>query len=237
MKKLKILSVTVLILLLSVNFLFSADPAKAKQYLDYGNKYLQAKQYDNAIKYYAYSIKMQPTSEAYYYTALAYYYKGDKDNALRNAQYALKLNPSNANAKKLVDSLAGAAGAGAATAGGAAAGQDQYLLAGHKYLKAKQYDMAIKYYQASINTNPTYQAYQYLGTAYYYKGDMANAKAAYENSLQLNPNNPQVRSILAKIDSSGGAAGGEARISQQMGVHPLLLALLFAGAIGVLFIF
>ncbi len=231
MKKLKVLLTTVLIVLLVVNFLFSADPAKAKQYLNYGNKYLQAKQYDNAIKYYAYSIKMQPTSEAYYYTALAYYYKGDKDQALRNAQYALKLNPSNSNAKKLVDSLAGAA----RTAG--AAGQDQYLLAGHKYLKAKQFDMAIKYYQASINTNPTYQAYQYLGTAYYYKGDMANAKAAYEQSLQLNPNNPQVRSILSRIDSSGGAAGGEARISQQMGLHPLLLALLFAGAIGVLFIF
>lgn len=232
MKKLKVLILTVLIAVLSINFLFSADPAKAKQYLDYGNKYLQAKQYDNAIKYYAYSIKMQPTSEAYYYTALAYYYKGDKDQALRNAQYALKLNPSNTNAKKLVDSLSGATAA--TSAGGA--GQDQYLLAGHKYLKAKQYDMAIKYYQASINTNPTYQAYQYLGTAYYYKGDMANAKTAYESSLQLNPNNPQVRSILAKIDSSGGA-GGEARISQQMGVHPLLLALLFAGAIGVLFIF
>ena len=98
--------------------------------------------------------------------------------------------------------------------------------------------MAIKYYQASINTNPTYQAYQFMGTAYYYKGDMANAKAAYEKSLELNPNNPQVRSILAKIDQSGGgAAGGEQRISQQMGVHPLLLAVLFAGAIAVLFIF
>jgi tetratricopeptide (TPR) repeat protein len=234
MKKLKFLVLLVVAVFMIFSLSFSADPAKAKQYLDYGNKLLSAKQYDNAIKYYAYSIKMQPTSEAYYYMALAYYYKGDKDQALRNAQYALKLNPANANAKKLVDSLAGAT---AGTTAGAAGG-DQYLLAGHKYLKAKQYDMAIKYYQASINTNPTYQAYQFMGTAYYYKGDMANAKAAYEKSLELNPNNPQVRSILAKIDQSGGgAAGGEQRISQQMGVHPLLLASLFAGAIAVLFIF
>lgn len=233
MKKFKFLVLLVVFVFMIFSLSFS-DAAKAKQYLDYGNKLLSQKQYDNAIKYYAYSIKMQPTSEAYYYMALAYYYKGDKDQALRNAQYSLKLNPANTNAKKLVDSLAGAtAGAPAGTA----AGGDQYLLAGHKYLKAKQYDMAIKYYQASINTNPTYQAYQFMGTAYYYKGDMANAKAAYEKSLELNPNNPQVRSILAKIDQSSGAAGGEQRISQQMGVHPLLLAVLFAGAIAVLFIF
>jgi tetratricopeptide (TPR) repeat protein len=217
------------VILFAVASVVAATPQQAQQYLLNGNKFLQAKQYDNAIQYYNASIKMNATTDAYYYMGLAYYYKGDKASAMRNFQYALKLNPSNANAKAMIAKLGGAA-AGAAAGGPA----QQYLVTGHKYLKARQYDMAIKYYQASANAQPTYQAYQFMGTAYYYKGDMSNAKMAYEKSLQLNPNNPGVRSVLAKI---GGGEGGETRISQQIGVHPLLLAGLFAGAIAVLFLF
>ena len=230
MKVSKILGFLALILFVSAGMVLAANPAQAKQYLDYGNKYLKAKQYDNAISYYNQSIKIQASTEAYYYLGVAQFYKGDKAGALRSFQYALKLNPSNAAAKAMVAKLGGGASAGAS--GGPA---QQYLMTGHKYLKAKQYDMAIKYYAASAKVSPTFQAYQYMGTAYYYKGDYANAKVAYEKSLQLNPNNPGVRSVLAKL-GSGGAAG-EQRISQQMGVHPLLLAVLFAGAIAVLFLF
>jgi tetratricopeptide (TPR) repeat protein len=209
--------------------MLSATPQQAKQYLDYGNQYLKAKQYDNAIAYYAQSVKQNASTEAYYYMGVAYYYKNDKASALRSFQYALKLNPSNTAAKAMVAKLGG--GGQSASASPAA----QYLLTGHKYLKARQFDMAIKYYQASANVEPSAQAYKYMGTAYYYKGDMDNAKAAYERSLQYNPNDPGVRSVLAKI--GGGNGGGEARISQQMGVHPLLLAGLFAAAIAVLFLF
>jgi tetratricopeptide (TPR) repeat protein len=209
-----------------------ASPEQAKQYLDYGNKYLKAKQYDNAIAYYNQSIKAGASTEAYYYLGVAFFYKGDKAGALRNFQYSLKLNPSNAAAKAMVAKLGGGAVSGGAATGGPAM---QYLTTGHKYLKAKQYDMAVKYYQASANAAPTYQAYQFMGTAYYYKGDYENAKKAYEKSLQINPNNPGVRSILAKLGNGGGA--NEQRISQQMGVHPLILAALFAGAIAVLFLF
>ena len=229
--KLNVTKVLVLmaVMLIAVASAVTATPQQAQQYLVNGNKFLQARQYDNAIQYYNASIKMNATTEAYYYMGIAYYYKGDRASALRNFQYALKLNPNNANAKAMIAKLGGAA-AGAAAGGPA----QQYLVTGHKYLKARQYDMAIRYYQASANAQPTYQAYQFMGTAYYYKGDMANAKMAYEKSLQLNPNNPGVRSVLAKL---GGGEGGEARISQQIGVHPLILAGLFAGAIAVLFLF
>jgi len=204
-----------------------ANPAQAKQYLLQGHKLLKAKQYDKAIQYYNYSIKLSPSADAYYYAGLANFMSGKKPEALSNAQQALKLNPAHAQAKAL---MAKAGGSGAASGG---KGQ-KYLVMGHKYLKMKQYDMAIKYYKASAKVQPTYQAYQFLGTAYYKKGDMDNARTAYEKSLSLNPNNPSVRNILAKM-GSGGAA--EPRISQQMGVHPLLLAGLFAGAIAVLFLF
>ena len=200
--------------------------SKAEQYLNYGHKYLKARQYSKAIKYYSYSLKLKKSAKTYYYIGLAYYYMRNSTQALRYFQYALKINPSFALAKKMVAKLKRSA----------ATGGDKYLLAGHRYLKAKNYDMAIKYYQASINMRPTYKAYQYLGTAYYYKGDLQNAKIAYEKSLELNPANPGVKSILAKINAQLGGAGGP-RISQQIGVHPLLLATLFAGAIAVLFIF
>ncbi|MCE5300684.1 MAG: tetratricopeptide repeat protein [Spirochaetia bacterium] len=228
----KFVAVLSVLLFVFASFSFAAaNPAQAKQYMDYGVKYIQAKQFDNAIKYLNQSIKLGATADAYYYLGVAYYYKGNKASALRNFQYAMKLNPSHTQAKAMVSKLGGTS-SGAGAAGGPA---QQYLITGHKYLKAKQYDMAIKYYQASANAQPTYQAYQFMGTAYYYKGDMANARTAYEKSLQLNPNNPGVRSVLDKI--GGGAAGGEQRISEQLGVHPLLLALLFAGLLAVAFLF
>ncbi len=227
----------VVIMLMAVLFAATAamaNPAQAKQYLLQGHKFLKAKQYDKALQYYNYSIKLSPSADAYYYAGLANYMSGKKPEALSNAQQALKLNPSHAQAKALM-AKAGGSGAAAAGGAGAAGGKGQkYLVMGHKYLKAKQYDMAIKYYNASAKVQPTYQAYQFLGTAYYKKGDTDKARAAYEKSLSLNPNNPQVKNILAKMGSGGET---EPRISQQMGVHPLLLAGLFAGAIAVLFLF
>jgi len=218
--------VVALALVFASGLLFAAT---AEQYLAQGNKFLKAKQYDKAIQYYSASAKMKRTDAAYYYMGLAYYMKGKKAEALSSFQNALKVNPANANAKKMVAKLQG----GTSGAGGSKA--NQYLTMGHKYLKAGQYDKAIQYYNASAKTQPTYQAYQFLGTAYYKKGDTANAKAAYEKSLQLNPNNTGVRNILAKL--GGGDGSSDPRLSQQMGVHPLLLAGLFAGAIAVLFLF
>jgi tetratricopeptide (TPR) repeat protein len=227
----KVIVLAIAMCLLAAGMVFAAA-ANAQTYMQYGVKALQAKQYDNAIKYLAYSAKMQPDTQTYYYLGYAYMGKGDKANALANFQQSLKLNPSNAAAKQMVAKLGGGASAGGAAAGGQA---QQYLVKGHQYLKARRYDAAIKFYAASAKLQPTYQAYQFMGTAYYYKGDKANAKTAYEKSLQLNPNNPGVRNMLSKL--GGGTGGGEQRLGEQLGVHPLLLAGLFAGAIAVLFLF
>jgi tetratricopeptide (TPR) repeat protein len=209
----------------------SADATQAAQYLAQGSKFLQAKQYDKAIQYYNYSAKLNPTDSAYYYAGIAYYMKGQKAESLSSFQNALKVNPANVNAKKMIAKLQG----GAAPAAGGNSKASQYLMMGHKYLKAGQYDNAIKYYNASAQTQPNYLAYQFMGTAYYHKGDMENAKISYQKSLQLNPNNPGVRNVLAKLNAGG--AGNQQTISQQMGVHPLLLAAIFAGCVLMAFLF
>jgi tetratricopeptide (TPR) repeat protein len=227
----KVFVLAVVIIALTAGILSAA--ANAQSYLNYGVQAYKAKQYDKSVQYLSYAAKLQPATNTYYYLGLAYMGKGDKANALSNFQMALKLNPSNSAAKQMVGRLSGGATAGGAAAGGQA---QQYLIKGHQYLKARRYDAAIQYYQASANAQPTYQAYQFMGTAYYYKGDKDNAKKAYEKCLELNPNNPGVRNMLAKL-GGGTSGGGEQRVSEQLGVHPLLLAGLFAGAIAVLFLF
>lgn len=226
------LNVSKIIVLALVSFFafytaVAANPAQAQQYLNQGVKMVKAKQFDKAIQYLNYSIKLKPSANAYAYLAYSYYGKGDKANAVRNAQMALKMDPNNQIAKKI---------AGSASAG--ASGKEmQYLQMGHKFMKAKNYDQAIKYYNGSIKVKPTAQAYQWLGTAYLNKGNKDMAKKAYQQSLQLNPNNPAVKNQLAKLGGSSSGAGSEPRLGEQLGVHPLLLAGLFAGAIAALFLF
>ena len=50
------------------------------------------------------------------------------------------------------------------------------------------------------------------------------------------PSSVGLRNLVSKLGSSGGSGGGEQRLGEQLGVHPLLLATLFAGVIAALFI-
>lgn len=221
------------VMLIVVSFVLSGvvmGASKASQYMQYGVKMLKAKKYNKAVQYLKYSLKMERSSNAYYYLGLAYYGLKNKSQALKNFQAALKVNPENSKAKSMVSRLSGGGSSGGSS------NARKYLVAGHKYLKAKRYDAAIKYYKRSAQIKPTYQAYQFMGTAYYYKGDKANAKRAYQKSLQINSDNPGVRRMLSKLGGEAQTAGGQ-KVSDQLGVHPLLMAGLFAGSLAVLFFF
>jgi hypothetical protein len=82
----------------------------------------------------------------------------------------------------------------------------QYLQAGNTFYSQKNYDQAIRYYQAAtqINAN-SWQAYQGLGGCYYAKGDNSNALANYQKSLDINPNNPQVSQFVTYLKSQSTA--------------------------------
>lgn len=78
----------------------------------------------------------------------------------------------------------------------------EYYQAGMRLYNRQDYTQAERYFQAAIAEDPgNWQAYQGLGLCQYAQGDRASAKQAFDQSLQIHPDNAQ----LAKFDESLGA--------------------------------
>src|SRR5262245_10550022 len=79
----------------------STDPAKKKiAYLDSGDKYITASKYNEAVIEYRNAIQIDPSfAKAHYKLALAYLNLNNRDNAYRELQQAVALNPSNSDAQ------------------------------------------------------------------------------------------------------------------------------------------
>ena len=68
------------------------------------------------------------------------------------------------------------------------------------FLTARQVDKAIALFQFNVSSHPTsFNAYDSLAQAYSSKGDVQLAIDTYEVSLQLNPDNHEVRKRLADL--------------------------------------
>lgn len=75
----------------------------------------------------------------------------------------------------------------------------EYYQAGMRFYNQHEYSEATRYFQAAVNQDPNnWQAYQGLGMCDYAQGDKAGAKQAFDRSLTIHPNNPQ----LAHFDES-----------------------------------
>lgn len=76
----------------------------------------------------------------------------------------------------------------------------QYYQTGNTFYSQKNYDQAIRYYEAAVQMNPKlWQAYQGLGNCYYAKGDKTEALKNYEKCLDLNPDNPQLNPFVQNL--------------------------------------
>jgi tetratricopeptide (TPR) repeat protein len=70
----------------------------------------------------------------------------------------------------------------------------QHLDQGITYLNEKNFDAAIKEFEASANINPDAKAYYYLGYAYYLKGRKKNgeywnkSRENFERAYEIDPN-------------------------------------------------
>ncbi len=77
---------------------------------------------------------------------------------------------------------------------------EDYYNAGMDLFKNRDYEKAIQYFRAAVDERPDYwQAYQFLGEAYYQDANRTEAVVAMEKSLQLHPNNPDLRKFVSKI--------------------------------------
>ncbi len=74
---------------------------------------------------------------------------------------------------------------------------DEYYAAGLAVLKDNDYERAIKYFhQAVVQKEDYWQAYHYMGVAYYQMGNRTEALVAMRESLKLHPNNEELRKFI-----------------------------------------
>lgn len=77
---------------------------------------------------------------------------------------------------------------------------EEYYAAGLKLFKDQDYEKSIKYFQAALEQKSDYwQAYQYLGEAYYMTANRTEAVAAMEKSLRLHSDNPELRRFVERV--------------------------------------
>jgi len=79
-------------------------------------------------------------------------------------------------------------------------GGTNYIQLGNQSMMAKDYNGAVQNYQNAVNANPSSAgAYQGLGTAYYYLGQKDQALNAFQQALQLDPNNARLSAFVNKL--------------------------------------
>ncbi|HJT23998.1 MAG TPA: tetratricopeptide repeat protein [bacterium] len=79
----------------------------------------------------------------------------------------------------------------------------EYYQAGMRLYNQHEYNEASRYFGAAVNQDPNnWQAYQGLGLCDYALGDKAGAKQAFDRSLTIHPDNPQLARFDESLDSA-----------------------------------
>ncbi len=87
----------------------AAPGGAAQRDFEYGNQYLARKNYADAVGWYRQSLQVDPNNaKVYQAMGNAYYYQGNKDQALASWDKAVALDPSNTSLKAYADSIRGA---------------------------------------------------------------------------------------------------------------------------------
>ena len=77
---------------------------------------------------------------------------------------------------------------------------EDYFNAGMELFKNGDYEKAVHYFHAAVEQRPDYwQAYMFLGEAYYQTANRTEAILAIDESLRLHPNNPDLKKFEARI--------------------------------------
>lgn len=109
---------------------------------------------------------------------------------------------------------------------------EDYYNAGMDLFKNRDYEKAVQYFRAAVDERPDYwQAYQFLGEAYYQDANRTEAVVAMERSLKLHPDNPELKKFVLKIRNDSPWASNRWS-SRFLPLLAILLSLLSAGWTG-----
>lgn len=108
---------------------------------------------------------------------------------------------------------------------------EDYFNAGLGLFKQGDNEKAIQYFQAALQERPDYwQAYQFMGEAYYQSSNRTEALLDMELSLKLNPHNPDLREFVNRIKRAGPWAPAEGwTFSDSLSLFAVLLSLFTLG--------
>ncbi len=80
---------------------------------------------------------------------------------------------------------------------------EDYYNAGLSLFQQKDYTKAIQYFHAAIQEKTDFwQAYQFLGEAYYQTSNRTEAVVAIQESLRIHPKNPELKKFLSQVKAN-----------------------------------
>jgi len=116
--------------------------------------------------------------------------------------------------------------------GAKATSPEDYYNAGMELMKKHDYEKAVLYFRAAVDQRPDYwQAYQFLGEAYYQSANRTEGVVAMEASLRLHPNNPELRRFVDRIKTHSPWAS-HGTWSEWLSLAAIVLSLLTLGWTG-----
>ncbi len=104
---------------------------------------------------------------------------------------------------------------------------EEFYVAGLETFKNADYDKAIRYFHAALLEKPEYwQAYQFMGEAYYQSGNRTEALVAINESLRLHPDNPELRHFASRVEAnSPWIPSGSLSLRDKLSLISILLSL------------
>jgi tetratricopeptide (TPR) repeat protein len=225
---------TALVALLSATVAFSAcskDPQKVKaDAVASGDKYVAAKQYDQAVVEYKRALQADPSAGAVRYKlAQVYTLIGDGPSALREAVRAADTLPNDLDAQLQAARILIVAGLfedGKSRALKAVQidpkSPDAQILLGNALAGLKDLNGAIKTVTDAVSLNQNYGlTYVNLGTMKAAAGDKVAAEQAFKRAVEVDPKSEGAHLALGNYYwSSGNLAGAEEELKQAATINP-----------------
>jgi len=167
----------------------------AEQYIQQGDEFFQAKQYDDALEVYLKAVQLKPMALAYYHIGWIYNDRDDYDEAVNALQQSVRLSPSDPvvlnelgyayrNLKRYDEAIAAYRRAIAVKRDYAT----PYYQIGWIYNDQGQYAQAIDPLRQAAALKDNYaEAHEELGYAYFKLNRSQEAIAEYQNAVRINP--------------------------------------------------